>query len=99
MKSATLRFSFLLLIFSAVCVFAQDTGTISGTVRDNTGAVIPQAEVSVTSVATGAVRKTTTNSDGDYLIAGLPAGQYNITVSAAGFKRYQATNLTLRIAQ
>ena len=72
---------------------------MSGTVRDNSGATVPQAEVTVTNTATTAARKTQTNAEGDYLIAGLPPGVYNLSISAPGFKRYQASSLILRIAQ
>jgi hypothetical protein len=83
----------------ALQLAAQDTGSISGTVRDNTGATIPNAEVLVTNASEGITRKLNTNGDGDYLAAGLPAGIYTLTVSASGFKRYEAAGIILRIAQ
>ncbi len=98
MNFTSIRAYVLLLSFAALA-FGQDTATMSGTVRDNSGAVITQAEVTVTSTATNAARKTQTNTDGDYLIAGLPPGVYSLTISAPGFKRYQANDLVLRIAQ
>jgi hypothetical protein len=62
-----------------------DLGSISGTVSDASGAVIPRATVTVTNTATGAQRETTTNSVGDYAVTQLPAGDYTIHVSAQGF--------------
>ena len=80
----------LLGLFSAVNLHAQDTGDITGTVRDNTGAVIQGAEVKINGAAGGIQRTTTTNSDGDYLEAGLPGGTYNLTITAKGFKTFKA---------
>lgn len=91
--------AFLFLAFASSLVQAQDTGSLSGTVRDSTGAIIAGADVTVTSVAEATPHKTTSNNEGDYLIAGLPAGKYNLTITSPGFKTYEATNITLRIAQ
>ncbi len=78
---------------------AQDTGQITGTVRDNTGAVIPGADVTVTSVGQGISRKTTTNAEGEFLVAALPAGNYDLAIVAKGFKKFVASSIVLRIAQ
>ena len=77
----------------------QDTGAITGTVRDASGAVVPGAEVAIRSTAGGNDRTTTTNSDGDYLAAGLPGGTYNLTISAKGFKTFKANGVVLRVAK
>jgi Carboxypeptidase regulatory-like domain len=84
---------------AAVGLQAQDTGVITGTVRDNSGAVIQGAEVNVSGAAGGNERTTTTNADGEYLAAGLPGGTYNLTISAKGFKTYKADGIVLRVAQ
>src|ERR1700694_5137595 len=89
----------LLAMFSATNLYAQDTGTITGTVRDNTGAVIQGADVKISGTAGGIERTTTTNSDGDYLAAGLPGGTYNLTISAKGFKTFKASGVVLRVGQ
>ncbi len=100
MKYLRLNLSLLLLGFvAAASLHAQDTGQITGTVRDNTGAVIPGAEVTITSIAQGVGRKTTTNSDGDFLVAGLPQGTYDIAISAKGFKQSSTNGVVLRVAQ
>ncbi len=84
---------------AAVPLRAQDTGSIGGTVRDNTGAVVPNAEITVTEASRGIDRKITSNAAGEYLAPGLPAGAYTLTVTAGGFKRYEARDIILRIAQ
>jgi Carboxypeptidase regulatory-like domain len=89
----------LLGMFSALNLYAQDTGVITGTVRDNTEAVITGAEVKISGTAGGIERSTTTNSDGDYLAAGLPGGTYNLTISAKGFKTFKGQGVILRVGQ
>ena len=89
----------LLAMFSAVNLYAQDTGTITGTVRDNTGAVIQGAEVKISGAAGGIERVTATNSDGDYSEAGLPGGTYNLTISSKGFKTFVGKGVVLRVGQ
>src|SRR5207248_2308561 len=74
----------LVLVLSTL-TFGQDTGSITGTVRDSSGAVIPNAAVAVTNPATSVTRDLTSNSEGDYLAAGLPPGTYDVTVTAKGF--------------
>jgi len=86
------------LVFPAVAV-AQDTGAITGTVRDNSGAVIQGAQVKVSSTAGGNDRTTVTNSEGDYLAAGLPGGTYNLTITAKGFKTFKGNGVVLRVGQ
>ncbi|HTQ53444.1 MAG TPA: carboxypeptidase regulatory-like domain-containing protein [Bryobacteraceae bacterium] len=98
-----LRFAAVILVavclVAAIPLSAQNTASITGTVRDATGAVLPDAEVSVVNVSTGVTFKTKTNGEGDYLVAGLPAASYNLKISATGFKGYEADNVVLRVSQ
>src|SRR5580704_9029617 len=89
----------LLGVFLAPGLQAQDTGAITGTVWDNSGAVIRGADVRISGTAGGIERATTTNSDGDYLEAGLPGGTYNVTITAKGFKTFKGNGVVLRVAQ
>src|SRR6202167_1409933 len=97
-----LRTAFCLLIF-LLCVsgaaFAQDTGTFTGTVHDSSGAVVVGAEVNVSSSAIGMNKTVTTNTDGDWVTPYIPNGTYNITVTAKGFKKYEAKGVVLRVGQ
>ena len=80
-------FSSILPLVVGTCVLAQsDTSSLSGTVTDSTGAVVPDARVTAKSDATGAVRNVTTNSVGAYTITNLPSGNYTVTVEASGFQ-------------
>jgi Carboxypeptidase regulatory-like domain/TonB-dependent Receptor Plug Domain len=100
MKPIAIRLS-IAVVLALISGFAsaQDTASLTGTIRDPSGAVVAGAIVSVKNTANGLVREVKTNSAGEYLAAALPPGHYEITVSASGFRRYQAQNVTLRIAQ
>ncbi len=88
----------VVLMFGATTVvFAQDTASITGTVVDSTGAAIPGAQVTLTNPALGATRTAKSNGSGDYLFAALPVGSYNISVTASGFKKYEAQGIVLRV--
>ena len=96
-----LQFRFLVvgfLLLSAAAL-AQDTASLTGTIRDNTGAVIPDASVTLKNTATGIARDLKTNSAGEYVAAAVPPGQYNLIVTVAGFRKYQADGVILRVAQ
>jgi hypothetical protein len=89
----------LLLCGLVTGLFAQNSSSITGTVRDASGAVIPGAQVVVADPAKGISQSATTNSNGEYLVGGLDAGTYNLSVSNQGFKKYDATGIILRVAQ
>lgn len=78
---------------------AQDTGYISGTVIDKSGAAVVGAEVTINNTAGSITRNTTTNGDGAYTIAGLPGDTYNLSVSAKGFQKYTAQGIKLNVAE
>ena len=71
-----------LLILLAPTLFAQGTGSITGAVRDNTGAIVAKAEVTLTNTGTRTPLKTTTNADGEFLFAAIPPGTYDLAVAA-----------------
>ncbi|HLK20390.1 MAG TPA: carboxypeptidase regulatory-like domain-containing protein, partial [Bryobacteraceae bacterium] len=95
----SLRTAWVGLILLAATALAQNSGSITGTVRDATGAVIPGAEVVLSDSQKGISLKTSSNSDGSYLVAGLPTGTFNLTVTAKGFKKFEATGIILQVAQ
>ena len=88
----------LLVLLSATC-FSQDTGQLTGAVRDPSGAIVAKAQITVSNPERGIARVTQTNTDGEYLVGGLASGSYDLTVSAPGFKTYQAKGIVLRVAQ
>ncbi len=76
---------FVLITFAHEGFSQTETGQITGTVFDPTGAVIPNAKVTVKSVSTGLERQTTTTSAGTYAVANLQPGRYTLRAEASGF--------------
>src|SRR5260370_26973510 len=94
------RVAVVVLVLSEAFVHAQDTVSVTGTVRDASGAIIANAQVTVSSAERGIKRETTTNSDGEYSVPALPVpASYNVTVATQGFKTYQAKGVILRVGQ
>ena len=86
------------VVFTA-SVFAQsDRGTITGTVVDSSGSVMPRAKVLLTDVATDTRRETVTTATGNYTIAALPVGVYTLSVEQTGFSRYEQSNINVLVA-
>ncbi len=75
------------------------TGTITGTVTDPTGLAVAGANVQARNAETGAVYAGASTASGNYSIANLPVGHYELTVMVSGFKTYTHTNLTIAAAQ
>jgi len=76
----------LVLVLGAVAWAQTDRGAITGTVTDQSGAVVPEAKVKATHVKTNAERTTTASAAGDYTIPTLQAGTYRVEIEAKGFK-------------
>src|ERR1700752_2213212 len=74
------------------------TGSISGTVLDPQGAVVPNASITAKNKSTGEARTATTNDSGVFKIPGLPSGMYNVTVENKGFKKTQVTDVKVDVA-
>src|SRR6516162_5311053 len=74
------------------------TGAISGVVVDSSGSTVADAEVQITSRATGSlVRKIRTTSDGSFVATLLPPGSYSVVVNKSGFAEARAENLDVRV--
>ncbi|QNI38345.1 TonB-dependent receptor [Edaphobacter sp. 4G125] len=74
-----------------------ENGSIVGTVHDSSGAVVPDAAVKVTNIATGVVSTRQTNTSGDYEVPALRVGQYNIEVTKTGFAPGRATDISVSV--
>jgi outer membrane receptor protein involved in Fe transport len=98
MKLRTIGF-FVLLLFLVPAIWAQNEGAISGTVQDSSGAVLPSASVKLTNHEQGTLRNAQTNQSGVYQFTFLPAGTYDLEVTATGFKTQTRKDLTLAVAQ
>ena len=97
-RSHTLLLGLLVMLLS-VTVWAQTTGSITGTVKDPSGAAITGAAVTVSNAEHGINRKTASNSAGEYTASSLASGSYDITVTAPGFKKFQAKGVVLEVAE
>src|SRR6266545_6117046 len=81
-------------------VFGQsDRGTITGTVTDPAGAVVPNAQVVATNSETGVQSRTVSTATGNYTIASLPAGLYDVGVEVAGFRKFVQQGIRVQVAQ
>jgi hypothetical protein len=88
------------VLLACLCpALAQNTGSISGEVRDEKQAIITGATVNVRNIQTNESRTAQTNADGRYHFANMPVGAYEITVESSGFARYQQSGITLALNQ
>jgi len=78
-------------------LWAQATGQISGTVRDQSGAVLPGVEVTATQTSTGISRSTITNETGAYLMPNVPVGPYKLEAALPGFHTFVQTDIVLNV--
>jgi hypothetical protein len=94
------------LLFIGVCLLSPlaalaqsgPTGSLSGTVTDQTDAVISTATITLTNTATGATRTTTTNAEGSWKISVLEVGVYKLTIEATGFKKATTNDIAVEAA-
>ncbi len=87
---------FALVLFCVGVSFAQlDRGSITGVVTDPSGAAVPGAAVTIMHTGTGVKHETLTTSNGQYARPNLPVGEYQITISAPGFKRTVRSGISL----
>src|ERR1700758_499753 len=97
-RNLVAQFRIPIICLFAVCLLgglqvnAQvNTGTLSGQIEDASGAVVPQATLTVTEQTTGYSRQARTDNDGNYVFPDLPIGQYSVTVEANGFETVKGT--------
>jgi hypothetical protein len=94
-KSATIALLMLTLLLLQSTLFAQQTGMITGTAFDATGAVVPGAKVTLMDQATKSTRQTTTNGEGFFTFAGVMPSTYTVRVEMKGFKTWSVTGLPM----
>ncbi|MCX6633845.1 MAG: TonB-dependent receptor [Acidobacteria bacterium] len=92
----TLYLAVVLWVF-ALSAFGDVTGTITGVVTDQSGAVIPNVPVTATNTGTNAVFQTTSNDLGVFTIGNLPVGVYNLSAATGGFKKFEARDIRLQV--
>src|SRR5579859_4903581 len=87
-----------ILLLIAVASSQTFRGAIQGTVLDSTGAAIPAAQVTVTSLDTNLVRQVTSDDAGNYAFAELPLGNYKVTATKTGFRTQTASGIQVTVA-
>jgi Carboxypeptidase regulatory-like domain len=96
--------SLLVALFSASVLlmpsaWAQENATITGSVLDPTGAVIPNVAITLTNIATGQERETSSNNSGIYTFSNVGVGHFNLDATAAGFQKFSRTNMDVTTDQ
>src|SRR6266571_5154338 len=88
-----------LIVCMAGCldVWAQATAEISGTARDQSGAVLPGVEIKMTQTETGIARTSVTNETGSYVLPNLAVGPYRLEAALPGFRTYVQTGIVLQV--
>src|ERR1035438_8336971 len=90
-----------LLTILSTSLFGQTaaTGALTGTVRDSSGAVVPNATVTATNIGTSQARVTATPPDGIYKFGFLPPGDYKLKFEATGFSTAEVPSLTITVTE
>src|SRR5688500_4133885 len=84
-------------LLSGTLAWGQATAQISGTVRDQSGAVLPGVEVTATQTDTGISRSTITNETGSYTLPNLAVGPYRLEAGLPGFRTFAQTGIVLQV--
>jgi hypothetical protein len=87
----------LVCVLWSTAVWAQATGQMGGTVRDQTGAVLPGVEVTATQTETGIARAAVTNETGSYVLSNLATGPYRLEAGLPGFRTFVQTGIILQV--
>jgi hypothetical protein len=98
-KSVSILTLAFLLLWPLTVKGQNSNATITGIVTDQSGAVVPGAQVTLTYVVAGTAIKVTTGSDGSYSFPNLPAGDYQLECSARGFSTFVQKGITLHLNQ
>ena len=84
------------LLFAAPIAFCQvDVTSVSGVIKDPSGAAVPGATIEVANLATGSIYKASSSEKGEYTVPSIPAGTYRINVTKTGFKAEKILNVEL----
>ena len=89
----------LLFLASAVAAFSQTAAQVSGTVTDESGSVVPNVTLTITSIETALQREAVTNEAGLYQLPALPPGSYKLTAKKTGFRQVAREGLRLEVNQ
>ncbi len=95
----TILASAILVLSSSVVWGQSTTSSLTGTIADSTGALVPGASVTVTSKATNIAYHASVDAQGSYRVSQLPPGSYSVQITASGFQTYNIQEITLQVDQ
>jgi hypothetical protein len=98
-SNSFVRLMFLVLMTVLLAAAQNDRGTITGTVTDPTGSVVPGAALHAKNLATGGEYDTVATETGNYALVSLLAGTYDLTITAPGFEKYVQHGITVEVVQ
>ena len=88
----------LFILNCATAVRSQTTvGELRGAVTDSSGSIVGDATITLQNVATNDLRKTNSDSAGDYILAQLPVGKYTLSVEKPGFQRFTLRDVVIQV--
>ncbi len=101
MKHRFVRFSLLaaVCLCSAYSTFAASVGTVTGTIKDASGAVIPNVKLGLKSTTTNTLTTATTNREGEFQFIQVPPTTYSLTAEISGFKKTAVSNVLVQVDQ
>jgi hypothetical protein len=97
LNSKNFAFAALLITGSALNLFADVTGSILGTVRDTSSAIVVGANVTATNTETNFTRSVPSGSEGEFRLLALPPGHYQVTAEAPGFEQFAASGIEVKV--
>src|ERR1051325_2585821 len=97
MFQVTTLLAFVVFLLDLPAAAQFDTGTVSGSITDSSGAVVPNATVTVTNVQTGFTKTLQSDGGGNYTASALPFGDYIVTASASNFAEAKSQQFVLNV--
>jgi len=97
MKRSVVLNVLLVSLLTCSVLRAQSTAQLTGTVKDQSGAVLPGVEVTATQTATGSSRSVVTDETGSYVLTNLPVGPYRLEAALPGFRTFVQTGIVLQV--
>ena len=97
MRQAWLRLCLVLIAFAGLTFAQFDTAEVLGTVHDKSGAVIPNAAITLLNQDTGIVLKSSTDANGNYDFFNVKIGRYTVTAEASGFRKYETKDVGVNV--
>src|SRR6516225_5235786 len=93
------KFAVCLFLFTVVLVAQSDRGTVTGAISDPAGAAVANAAIQLKNSETGVAYQAATTGTGNYTVAQIPVGTYEMSVEVHGFKKYVRSNIGVEVAQ